>query len=218
MNRKVKMLWICILIASFLLFPGCTGPEITDRSVFQEQVCGTVPEVCMAFDLDEEQVRNAMDGNGEMPSMGYAQYAGLVWTVYPCFDAKTQRMYGYSYQIRYDENPDQAAPIFINILAELNEDLDAPIKELNPIPHYQQITAETTLKRIWEMKHFLFQRRWPLNGAFSEKQLDAAEAFKEAHPRYAPSAHLYGVVFTYEADLETASFTLTYRFFPYSDF
>lgn len=219
MKAAVKRILIFLLSASLLLLPGCADePEEKAPSNYEQlysllgQPAG---EVCKALGIDEAQVDLAIAGKAPPPSLGEARYAGLLWETTLLFNAD-KLFCGFTYTISYSKNPEQAAPIFADMLLTLEEDWGSPFKENNPFPYHQKITQQAVLSYIQENSHFDFYRMWNLSRQFMEEKPTVVDEFWRKYPTlkaYPP----YFARFSYAADLDTATLTLAYKLFPVDD-
>ena len=224
MKTIIKRILISALIASLLIFPGCTEePEEKAPSNYAQlhSLLGkSVTEVCQALGVDEAQVDAALNDTAAMPTLGEAQYAGLTWTAYPYFDKYDRTLYGFYYTVRYTENPDQAVPIFMDLAAALAEDYGEPQVASDTVMFDDPLTAENILNTIWNRKSFSAEQQWQLNQeitpeiqAYTDSLLQKYN-YSTGSENWAASGFDYIMALQYSANLDTAGFKLTYRLYP----
>ncbi|MBO5953066.1 MAG: hypothetical protein J6Q53_02960 [Oscillospiraceae bacterium] len=222
MKATVKRIILFALITSLLILPGCKKEPEEKAPSNYAQLHGLlgkpIAEVCQTLGLDEAQVELALTGNAAFPSLGEAQYAGLTWEAYPLFDRNDKVLFGFKYMINYTENPDQAAPIFVDLMASLAQDYGEPKQHNDTLQAYdREPTAKNILAAIWERRGFSADQMWSLNHEITPEIQAYCDRVVEnysssAGPTQRPIAGVdYMLTFQYGANLDTAGFSLTYQ-------
>ena len=221
MKAAVKRILIFLLSASLLLLPGCADEPEEKAPSNYEQLHGllgkSVHEVCETLGIDQAQAELALEGKGLFPALGEAQYAGLTWTAYPLFDRFDKTLYGFEYTVGYTDNPDQAAPIFIDLVAALAEDYGEPLESNDTVMFDGALTAENILNTIWNRKKVSADQHWQLNHEITPEiqsycdRLLAEYDYPSGLEDWAVTGLDYGMLIQYSAGLDSASFKLTYR-------
>ena len=215
-----KRLIALSLIAGLLLFPGCTenAEEKAPSNYAQlHSLLGkSTDDVCQALGIDKAQVDLAIAGKAVPPSLGEAQYAGLTWEAVPYFGYDGY-FYGFYYIVHYTENPDQAAPDFMNVIAALAEDYGQPEHSNDTIFFDRELNAKNLLETVWSRKSCSVEQYWNLDHEITpaireyEKQALALLRPPSTEASWATVGLKYDLYVIYRGGLNASSITLEYR-------
>jgi hypothetical protein len=215
-----KRLIALSLIAGLLLFPGCTenAEEKAPSNYAQlHSLLGkSTDDVCQALGIDKAQVDLAIAGKAVPPSLGEAQYAGLTWEAVPYFGYDGY-FYGFYYIVHYTENPDQAAPDFMNVIAALAEDYGQPEHSNDTIFFDKELNAKNLLETVWSRKSCFVEQYWGLDHEITPAIRDYEKQYLSRLPApsegedWATAGLKYDLCVFYRGGLDSATITMDYR-------